>query len=60
MASKEGLLSLRNLSEPKLRCYQRYYWMIFFMVRVLKNAVRDAIGPIATPDYIIYADLPKV
>mmetsp|Transcript_281 Transcript_281/g.412 ORF Transcript_281/g.412 Transcript_281/m.412 type:complete len:675 (+) Transcript_281:3-2027(+) len=25
----------------------------------LKNAVRSAIGPIATPDYIIYSDLPK-
>jgi hypothetical protein len=27
---------------------------------VLKNAVRAAIGPIATPDFIIYSDLPKV
>lgn len=26
----------------------------------LKNAVRAAIGPIATPDFIIYSDLPKV
>ena len=25
----------------------------------LKNAVRTAIGPIATPDFIIYSDLPK-
>ena len=25
----------------------------------LKNAVRSAIGPIATPDFIIYTDLPK-
>lgn len=25
----------------------------------LKNAVRVAIGPIATPDFIIYTDLPK-
>jgi acetyl-CoA synthetase len=25
----------------------------------LKNAVRSAIGPIATPDFIIYSDLPK-
>jgi acetyl-CoA synthetase len=25
----------------------------------LKNAVRDAIGPFATPDFIIYGDLPK-
>jgi len=25
----------------------------------LKNAVRAAIGPIATPDFIIYSDLPK-
>lgn len=27
---------------------------------VLKNAVREAIGPIATPDIIVYCDLPKV
>jgi hypothetical protein len=26
----------------------------------LKNAVRVAIGPIATPDFIVYSDLPKV
>lgn len=26
----------------------------------LKNAVRSAISPIATPDFIIYSDLPKV
>ena len=26
----------------------------------LKNAVRNAIGPIATPDFIIYSELPKV
>jgi acetyl-CoA synthetase len=26
----------------------------------LKNAVRGAIGPIATPDFIVYCDLPKV
>ncbi len=25
----------------------------------LKNAVRDAIGPFATPDFIIYGELPK-
>jgi hypothetical protein len=29
-------------------------------IRSLKNAVRKAIGAIATPDIIIYADLPKV
>ena len=29
------------------------------MCRSLKNAVRSAIGPIATPDFIIYSDLPK-
>lgn len=28
--------------------------------RVLKLAVRNAIGPIATPDFIVYTDLPKV
>jgi len=26
---------------------------------VLKNAVRNAIGPIATPDFIVFCDLPK-
>eukprot|EP00596_Hydrurales_sp_CCMP1899_P000122 CAMPEP_0119033634 /NCGR_PEP_ID=MMETSP1177-20130426/685_1 /TAXON_ID=2985 /ORGANISM="Ochromonas sp, Strain CCMP1899" /LENGTH=687 /DNA_ID=CAMNT_0006990525 /DNA_START=172 /DNA_END=2235 /DNA_ORIENTATION=+ len=26
---------------------------------ILKNAVRQAIGPIATPDFIVYSDLPK-
>jgi acetyl-CoA synthetase len=26
---------------------------------ILKNAVRSAIGPIATPDFIVYSDLPK-
>ena len=26
----------------------------------LKNAVRVAIGPIATPDFVVYSDLPKV
>lgn len=26
---------------------------------VLKNAVRNAIGPIATPDFIVFSDLPK-
>jgi acetyl-CoA synthetase len=26
----------------------------------LKDSVRTAIGPIATPDVIIYSDLPKV
>jgi acetyl-CoA synthetase len=25
----------------------------------LKNAVRAAIGPIATPDFIVFSDLPK-
>lgn len=30
------------------------------LFRALKGAVRSAIGPIATPDYIIYSDLPKV
>jgi acetyl-CoA synthetase len=25
----------------------------------LKDSVRQAIGPIATPDYIVYSDLPK-
>ena len=25
----------------------------------MKNAVRLAIGPIATPDFIVYCDLPK-
>ena len=25
----------------------------------LKNAVRSAIGPIATPDFIVFSDLPK-
>ena len=25
----------------------------------MKNAVRLAIGPIATPDFIVYSDLPK-
>lgn len=29
------------------------------LVTVLKNAVRSAIGPIATPDFIIFSDLPK-
>ena len=28
-------------------------------VSSLKNAVRLAIGPIATPDFIVYSDLPK-
>jgi hypothetical protein len=31
-----------------------------YAYRTLKNAVRAAIGPIATPDFIIYGDLPKV
>ena len=29
------------------------------LVTHLKNAVRAAIGPIATPDFIIFSDLPK-
>jgi acetyl-CoA synthetase len=30
------------------------------LVVILKQAVRTAIGPIATPDFIIFSDLPKV
>jgi acetyl-CoA synthetase len=30
------------------------------LVSILKNAVRTAIGPVATPDFIIFCDLPKV
>jgi acetyl-CoA synthetase len=30
------------------------------LTTILKNAVREAIGPIATPDFIVYCDLPKV
>ena len=30
------------------------------LTKRLKTAVRTAIGPIATPDFIVYADLPKV
>jgi acetyl-CoA synthetase len=29
------------------------------LTKTLKMAVRTAIGPIATPDFIVYADLPK-
>ena len=29
------------------------------LIRTLKNAVRASIGSFATPDYIIYGDLPK-
>mmetsp|Transcript_8308 Transcript_8308/g.7440 ORF Transcript_8308/g.7440 Transcript_8308/m.7440 type:complete len:691 (+) Transcript_8308:19-2091(+) len=29
------------------------------LTKTLKNAVRNAISPIATPDYIVYSDLPK-
>ncbi len=38
--------------------------MTFFVhstiFRILKASVRKAIGPIATPDFIVYCDLPKV
>jgi acetyl-CoA synthetase len=30
------------------------------LTQKLKNSVRKAIGPIATPDFIVYTDLPKV
>lgn len=30
------------------------------LTQLLKNVVRTAIGPIATPDFIVYTDLPKV
>jgi hypothetical protein len=33
---------------------------LLYTYSTLKNAVRAAIGPIATPDFIIYGDLPKV
>ena len=33
---------------------------ILITLSQLKNAVRVAIGPIATPDFIVYSDLPKV
>ncbi len=33
-------------------------WMLCY--RTLKRAVRKAISPIATPDFIVYSDLPKV
>jgi hypothetical protein len=26
---------------------------------ILKNAVRSAIGPVATPDFVVFCDLPK-
>lgn len=29
------------------------------LTKILKDAVRKAIGPIATPDFIVYSDLPK-
>ena len=29
------------------------------LIKTLKNAVRTAISPIATPDFIIFSDLPK-
>ena len=34
-----------------------YYYTI--IISILKNAVRSSIGPFATPDYIVYGDLPK-
>ena len=30
------------------------------LTTVLKNAVRTVIGPFATPDFIVYSELPKV
>ena len=30
------------------------------LTATLRSAVREAIGPIATPDFIVYGDLPKV
>lgn len=30
------------------------------LTATLKNAVRSVIGPFATPDFIVYSDLPKV
>lgn len=29
------------------------------LTTILRNSVREAIGPIATPDFIVYGDLPK-
>ena len=43
--------------------HMNIYLHILFLMgsnSTLKNAVRNAIGPIATPDFIIYSELPKV
>ena len=45
------------LSCPFFSLPHLYY--LFSPSSSLKNAVRVAIGPIATPDFIVYCDLPK-
>ena len=52
-------------SQSKCSCHHSPLSLIRFRShrlvhhRHLKQAVRDAIGPIATPDFIVYSDLPK-
>ena len=46
-------MTLTGLQQPMT-------YLLFLLFSSLKNAVRVAIGPIATPDFIVYSDLPKV
>jgi acetyl-CoA synthetase len=57
---ESALVACEQVSEAAVVILREGYVGDAELVVILKQAVRTAIGPIATPDFIIFSDLPKV